>query len=64
MKTRFNTKHDRIERLHQFLKVAFPLNKDARYQIFEYACHEGPRMRLPGVRRSERVTKPETRGEL
>ena len=22
-------------------KVAFPLNKDARYQIFEYACHEG-----------------------
>jgi hypothetical protein len=22
-------------------KVAFPLNKDERYQIFEYACHEG-----------------------
>jgi hypothetical protein len=22
-------------------KVAFPLNKDARYHIFEYACHEG-----------------------
>jgi hypothetical protein len=21
--------------------VAFPLNKDARYRIFEYACHEG-----------------------
>jgi hypothetical protein len=22
-------------------KVAFPLNRDERYQIFEYACHEG-----------------------
>jgi len=22
-------------------KVAFPLNKDERYRIFEYACHEG-----------------------
>jgi hypothetical protein len=22
-------------------KVAFPLNRDDRYQIFEYACHEG-----------------------
>jgi hypothetical protein len=22
-------------------KVAFPLNKDDKYQIFEYACHEG-----------------------
>ena len=21
--------------------VAFPLNKDDKYQIFEYACHEG-----------------------
>ena len=21
--------------------VAFPLNKDERYRIFEYACHEG-----------------------
>jgi hypothetical protein len=24
-------------------KVAFPLNKDERYRIFEYACHEGNR---------------------
>ena len=22
-------------------KVAFPLNKDEPYRIFEYACHEG-----------------------
>jgi hypothetical protein len=22
-------------------KVAFPLNKDEKYRIFEYACHEG-----------------------
>ncbi len=22
-------------------KIAFPLNKDERYRIFEYACHEG-----------------------
>ena len=22
-------------------KVAFPLNRDERYRIFEYACHEG-----------------------
>ena len=33
--------------------VKFPLNKDERYRIFEYACHEGNHA-LQGILRGAR----------
>jgi hypothetical protein len=40
-------------------KVAYPLARDDKYQMFEYACHEGNRaieLILGGARAQERVT--------
>jgi hypothetical protein len=41
-------------------KVAYPLARDDKYQMFEYACHEGNRaieLILGGAREQERTTK-------
>jgi hypothetical protein len=41
-------------------KIAYPLARDAKYQMFEYACHEGNRaieLILGGARMQERTTK-------
>jgi len=41
-------------------KVAYPLARDAEYQVFEYACHEGNRaieMILGGARAQEQTSK-------
>ena len=40
-------------------KIAYPLARDDKYQVFEYACHEGNRaieLILGGARAQERVT--------
>ncbi|HKS56857.1 MAG TPA: hypothetical protein VJS12_16300 [Steroidobacteraceae bacterium] len=41
-------------------KVAYPLARDDKYQVFEYACHEGNRaieLMLGGARAQERTSK-------
>jgi hypothetical protein len=41
-------------------KVAYPLARDDKYQVFEYACHEGNRaieLILGGARAQERTSK-------
>ena len=41
-RTRFSMKHHGGSNVYtSSWKVAFPLNKDEPYRIFEYACHEG-----------------------
>ena len=52
--------------------VAFPLNRDEPYRIFEYACHEGTTRSRPGAAcspardclRGTRIRKSDTRSSL
>jgi hypothetical protein len=54
-----------IEDPHTFSRpwtVALPLNRDQKYQIYEYACHEGNSGYMRGVLRAGRVREKKAAG--